>query len=132
MADTKRIALNVRQPYAELIVSGKRRVEHRPRSTIKRERIYIFASGALPDAKACAKYGLDPDDCPRGVLIGTVEIVDCEPGPAGYAWRLANPERLETPVRPTSPRAIGSSESSPICVGRSKATESPVWPWLSR
>ena len=33
-----------------------------------------------------------------------------------------------TPERPTSPRHSGSSESRPIRVGRSKATESPVPP----
>ena len=37
-------------------------------------------------------------------------------------------ESIATPVRPTSPRASGWSESSPSWVGRSKATESPVWP----
>ena len=33
------------------------------------------------------------------------------------------------PTRPTSPDAIGSSESSPHWVGRSNATLSPVWPF---
>ena len=35
---------------------------------------------------------------------------------------------IATPTRPTSPSARGESESMPICVGRSKATESPVCP----
>ena len=35
---------------------------------------------------------------------------------------------IATPARPTSPRARGWSASYPIWVGRSKATESPVWP----
>ena len=33
-----------------------------------------------------------------------------------------------TPTRPTSPRASSSSGSYPVCVGRSNATDSPVWP----
>ena len=41
-------------------------------------------------------------------------------------------ESIATPVRPTSPSARGSSESSPSCVGRSNATDKPVWPWSSR
>ena len=41
-------------------------------------------------------------------------------------------ESIATPVRPTSPAARGSSESSPSCVGRSKAVESPVCPRSSR
>ena len=35
---------------------------------------------------------------------------------------------MATPTFPTSPAAKGSSESRPICVGRSKATLSPVCP----
>ena len=41
-----------------------------------------------------------------------------------------------TPSRPTSPRALGSSESTPMRVGMSKSIEMPVWPcaikYLSR
>jgi hypothetical protein len=33
-----------------------------------------------------------------------------------------------TPTLPTSPRAKGSSGSYPVCVGRSNAIDSPVWP----
>ena len=33
-----------------------------------------------------------------------------------------------TPTLPTSPRASSWSASYPVCVGRSNATESPVWP----
>ena len=35
---------------------------------------------------------------------------------------------IGTPTLPTSPVAIGSSESYPVCVGRSKATLRPVCP----
>jgi hypothetical protein len=31
----------------------------------------------LPDAK---HWGLDPDKLPRGVIIGTVELYDCDGG----------------------------------------------------
>src|SRR5690348_17628882 len=34
-------------------------------------------------------------------------------------------ESIATPTLPTSPRASGESESMPICVGRSNATERP-------
>jgi hypothetical protein len=39
---------------------------------------------------------------------------------------------MATPDLPTSPAAIAASESYPICVGRSKAIDSPVWPSSSR
>ncbi len=38
----------------------------------------------------------------------------------------------DTPARPTSPAARGSSGSIPIWVGRSKAIDRPVWPRSSR
>ena len=37
-----------------------------------------------------------------------------------------------TPTRPTEPSQSGSSESSPSCVGRSNAIDSPVDPRSSR
>jgi hypothetical protein len=39
---------------------------------------------------------------------------------------------IDTPDRPTSPRASGWSASRPICVGRSKATDRPVCPDANR
>ena len=36
---------------------------------------------------------------------------------------------MGTPTFPTSPRAISASESYPVCVGRSNATDNPVWPF---
>ncbi len=41
-------------------------------------------------------------------------------------------ESIATPTLPTSPSARGWSESRPICVGRSNAHDSPVWPAASR
>ena len=42
--------------------------------------------------------------------------------------RMSSKESMETPTLPTSPKESSWSESRPIWVGRSKATESPVWP----
>lgn len=36
------------------------------------------------------------DDLPRGVLIGTVELYDCDEGD----WNLREPQRLTDPVKP--------------------------------
>ena len=38
-------------------------------------------------------------------------------------------ESIATPTFPTSPDAMGASESCPICVGRSNATDSPIVPF---
>ena len=45
------------------------------------------------------------------------------------ASSMSRRESIAIPTRPTSPSARGSSESSPSCVGRSKATLSASWPW---
>lgn len=94
------IALSIRQPYAELIIRGDKKIEYRRRATIKRERVYIFASHAPAQEKAFTKLGLQPGDLPRGVLIGTAEIVDCKESQSVFEWHLARPERLDKPVKP--------------------------------
>lgn len=43
------------------------------------------------------------DSLPRGVVVGTVEIVDCKPSRKhdGFEWHLARPERGKRLRRPT-------------------------------
>jgi hypothetical protein len=43
---------------------------------------------------------LSPGDLPTGVLIGTVEIVDCTGEPDDYKWHLAKPERANRLLKP--------------------------------
>jgi hypothetical protein len=45
---------------------------------------------------------------------------------------MSSIESIATPTFPTSPEATGLSESYPICVGRSNATDNPVCPCASR
>ena len=62
-------------------------------------------------------------------------VIEVETSPRGIPLRstsMSRRELIETPTFPTSPRARGWSASRPICVGRSKATESPVCPDLRR
>ncbi len=116
-------ALSIRQPWAELILRGLKRVEVRSVRTNKRgERVYIYAGlqrvGPDDEARIAADFGIDVDSLPRGVLVGTVEIVGCEPlrpkhsrsacfrvtrKTLGFAWRLANPRRARTKRKPTRP-----------------------------
>ncbi len=114
-------ALSIRQPWAELILRGEKTVEARPMRTAKRcERVYIYAGknrvDADDEARIAAEHGIDVDSLPRGVIVGTIEIVGCEPlKPAharaacfevteetgGYAWLLKAPRReadLRTPT----------------------------------
>ncbi|MBM3272936.1 ASCH domain-containing protein [Candidatus Kaiserbacteria bacterium] len=89
-------ALSIRQPWAELILRGEKTVECRSQSTNVRGRVYIYAS--LAKAEPGDEH-LD-GDLPRGVIVGTVEIADCEGGDGEFEWSLANPQRLAEPLPP--------------------------------
>ncbi|MBM3127554.1 MAG: ASCH domain-containing protein [Chloroflexi bacterium] len=89
-------ALSVRQPYAEQILRGTKKIEYRSIPTKIRERVYIYASKkrARFDAKA------EREKFATGVLIGTVEIVDCRLRNGEYHWHLARPRRLAKLLKP--------------------------------
>ena len=58
-------------------------------------------------------------------------VIDVETGSSGIPRSsvcISSMESMATPTLPTSPRAAGASESYPIWVGRSNATDSPVLP----
>jgi hypothetical protein len=93
-------ALSVRQPYAENIMRGTKKFEYRSRKTNIRGRVYIHASKKPGPEAAFNKFKAKPGDFPVGVLVGTVEIVDCKGEEGDFRWRLANPERLKKPVAP--------------------------------
>jgi hypothetical protein len=116
--DRNLIALGIRQPWAELILRGIKTIEVRSLRTSIRGPIYIYASklvaGTEPAREAAAKHCIDVDRLPRGLLVGTVEIVDCQTCLPSHddeacltpellkgkqGWRLANPQRLETPLK---------------------------------
>lgn len=96
-------ALSIRQPHAEAIMRGVKKTEFRSGPTKIRERIYIYASlGRYSDddeAALMAKYGIEDvacDDLPRGVVIGTVDLHDCD----GGDWHVREPERAKTLKKP--------------------------------
>ena len=57
-----------------------------------------------------------------------IEVDTWSSGMPPNSVRMSSIESMATPTLPTSPAAIGSSESYPIWVGRSKATDSPPVP----
>ena len=68
-------------------------------------------------------------------LAGALIVIEVETSSSGMpsnAVRMSSIVSIATPVRPTSPRQRGSSESRPSCVGRSKAMLRPVDPCASR
>jgi hypothetical protein len=67
------------------------------------------------EARIAQEYGIDVDGLPRGVLVGTVAIVGCQPLQQDdsqaacfeiiethgfYGWLLARPDRSENPLKP--------------------------------
>ena len=108
--------ISLQQPYAELVLQGRKTLDLRTFNATFRGRFAIHASQTV-QKDICALYGLDPDSLPRGAIVGTVELVGAEPltaetyaarhdehlRPAGWlpnlvGWELANPQRLATPI----------------------------------
>jgi hypothetical protein len=113
-------ALSVRQPWAKLILLGHKTIEVRSKATHLRERICIYAGQnrieKREEARIAAQFGIDVDALPRGVLVGSVEIVGCRHltrgdseaacfeivgGSGLYAWVLDRPKRAEVLEKPT-------------------------------
>jgi len=93
-------ALSIRQPYAEQIMRGTKKIEYRSRPTKIRERVYIYASLTPGYDEDYEEMDAQPGDFPVGVLVGTVEVVDCTGDSGDYRWHLARPERLPNPIKP--------------------------------
>lgn len=109
-------ALSVRQPWAELIVQGKKTLELRTWSVKHRGPLAIHASTNI-EREACAAHGIDPVRVSAGAIIGVVDLVEIvELDAVAFAarrsehladerfntsplfgWQLANPRALPHP-----------------------------------
>lgn len=86
-------ALSIRQPYCEQILQGEKTIEYRSKPTKRRGRVLIYASLKPGPEEEWEWMGLEPGDLPTGVIVGSVEVVDCTGEDGDYEWHLANPER---------------------------------------
>jgi hypothetical protein len=95
-------AFSVRQPYAEQIMRGEKKIEYRSILTHVRGRVYVYASNTPGPLEEYEAMDAKPGDFPTGVIVGTVEIVDCKKPTwkKEYHWLLANPRRLKKPIKP--------------------------------
>ena len=66
-------ALSLKQPYAELVVSGKKTIELRKWNAKFRGRFLIHAS-KIPVKDAMKKFGFD--SLPLGCIVGEAELVN--------------------------------------------------------
>lgn len=92
-------ALSIRQPYAEQIMRGTKKIEYRTMRTNIRGRVYIYAS-LTPVMDEFEDMHAKPGDFPTGVIVGSVEIIDCTGDNQDFQWHLARPERLLNPISP--------------------------------
>lgn len=100
-------ALSVRQPYVEQILRGTKKIEYRSTPTSIRGRVLLYASRIPGPAAAFTNARLERTELIRGAVVGSVEIVDCRPGPDGYEWGLRHPRRMPVPMIPdTKPQPI--------------------------
>ena len=116
-------ALSIRQPYAELILRGSKRIEYRSRPTrIIGERFYIYAA-KKPAAESLRGWsrdlasGMPPPwiveladalelfpprrPLPTGVIVGSAVIEKVSRGDGFYRWHLCDVRRARTLRRPT-------------------------------
>jgi len=94
-----KLALSIKQPYAEMILRGEKKVEYRTSLTRIRERVYIYASKTKPE-EDFEVMEAHPENYPVGVLVGTVEITECTGKQGKYQWHLSKPERLPKNIKP--------------------------------
>jgi len=113
-----RRALSIRQPWAELILRGKKKIEVRSFPTNVRGPMYLYASltRGADDRKCQASTGHTWEELDRGKLVGIIEITDCRElresdgraagfridfDPAGsFAWLVKPIKRLAKPIAP--------------------------------
>ena len=67
--------LSVSQPYADLIINGKKTIELRTWNTKFRGEFLIHAPIKIKD-EACKRLSIDKSNLRTGVIIGKVEIYD--------------------------------------------------------
>lgn len=66
-------SLSFKQPWAELILQGKKKIELRKWNTKFRGEFLIHAS-KVPDKEAMQKFGFD--NLPYGFIVGKAKLVD--------------------------------------------------------
>jgi hypothetical protein len=95
-------AISIRQPYVEEILLGKKKFEYRNQKTHKRGRVYLYAAKGAGDLARYKKLGVEPGDLPVGVIVGSVEVVDCIyfEDENLYGYKLKNPRRYRKHLTP--------------------------------
>jgi ASCH domain len=108
------LALSIRQPWAELILQGRKTIELRTWERDYRGPLWLH-TGKAADLDLDRSFGVP--DPPRGAFVGRITLVDISPidaqrwerwrgqhldsgryQPGLFAWHLSSAERLRRPV----------------------------------
>jgi hypothetical protein len=109
-------ALSVRQPWAALLVAGRKAVEVRTWPTKRRGAILIHA-GKLPDRRPAAWASLAGDPALRaaaavmGGVVGVGELADCLTYDTAAAFAADRDRHLNDPKWFRPPRMYGFAEA---------------------
>jgi len=85
-------ALSLKQPFAELILLGRKKIELRTWNTKFRGEFLIHAS-AKPDSEAMKRFGFDSLHC--GVIVGKAKLIDVKKHAVYGAW-IRNGDEIVT------------------------------------
>jgi hypothetical protein len=85
-------ALSVRQPWAELILRGRKTIEVRTWPTRHRGELWLHA-GVRVDREALDRFGLITENLAFGAIIGRCELYDCVEFTV-YSWELWRSQHL--------------------------------------
>lgn len=110
-------ALTIRQPWAELILQGRKPFELRSWTTKYRGPLVIHSAGKV-DAEDAIRLGLDPDKLVTGAFVGVALLTDVrrytrrdasllkkKRGNIGgwypdlFSWVLTKPRRISNPIK---------------------------------
>ncbi|MDA4129165.1 MAG: ASCH domain-containing protein [Thaumarchaeota archaeon] len=69
-------ALTLIQPWATLIIDGRKKIETRSWKT-KLTGIFAVHAGKKVDTYAAERFGYDPTQLPTSSILGTAELYDC-------------------------------------------------------
>lgn len=93
-------ALSIRQPYAELILSGAKRIEYRNWNTTFRGRFYVHAPMII-EREAAELEKLDTSKLITGAIVGKAtlwKVLHLRNVDYSYGFLLKDPKRLKKPI----------------------------------
>ena len=94
--------ISIQQPFVEQILNGKKNYEYRSRPTQIRGRVFLYASLRPGEDSRWKGTGFKPGELPTGLIVGSVEIVDCVYFKKDkiYGYKLAKPKSYKKHIKP--------------------------------